>query len=245
MNSRLLAGVRTVFLLGPFLAATLLFATAVIVMSLFRKDSAVIESTIQLWSRLFLSTAPVRLVIEGRERVDPEGQYVFVANHVSNFDIPVMLLTAPVPIRFLAKKELFGIPLLAQAMRRIGIIETDRAGASAAHAQINAGVAAAKGRGHSIIVFPEGTRSDEGTLQDFKKGAFRIAITNQLTVVPVTIHGTWRAWPPGSKLVYPSRAKATVHQPIPTTGLTVLDINDLKKRVHAAVASALPADAIG
>ena len=245
MNRRLLPGLRTVLLLGPFLAFTLVFAAVVLIMSLVDKDSRLIESTIRLWSRLFLGTAPVHLQIEGRDRIDPNRQYVFAANHLSNYDIPVMLLTAPVPIRFLAKKELFSIPVLAQAMRRIGIIETDRQASSAAHAQINQGVAEAKGRGHSIIVFPEGTRSDNGKLAGFKKGAFRIAIANDLPVVPVTIHGTWEAWPPGSKLVYPSRATATVHEPIPTSELTLLDINDLRNRVHAAVASALPIGTIG
>jgi 1-acyl-sn-glycerol-3-phosphate acyltransferase len=234
-----------VFLLLPFLAGTLVFAAVVFVMSLFSKDSPLIESTISLWSRLFLATAPVQLEVDGRHLIDPSRQYVFAANHLSNYDIPVMLLTAPVPIRFLAKKELFRIPLLAQAMRRIGIIETDRQASSAAHARINEGVADAKRRGHSIIVFPEGTRSDDGELADFKKGAFRIAIANDLPVVPVTIHGTWEAWPPGSKLVYPARATATVHEPIPTADLTLLDINDLKSRVHAAVASALPAGNVG
>jgi 1-acyl-sn-glycerol-3-phosphate acyltransferase len=245
VNGRLLPGLRTVLLLGPFLAATLLFAGVVLVFSLFAKDSPLIESTIRLWSRLFLGTAPVHLQIEGRNRIDPSRQYVFAANHLSNYDIPVMLLTAPVPIRFLAKKELFKIPLLAQAMRRIGIIETDRQASSAAHAQINQGVAAAKDRGHSIIVFPEGTRSDDGILAEFKKGAFRIAIANDLPVVPVTIHGTWEAWPPGSKLVYPARATATVHEPIPTSELTLLDINDLRNRVHQAVASGLPIGTAG
>lgn len=242
MGRRLLAGIRTVFLLIPFFLLTLVFALGVIVMSFVRRDGPVIDTTIRLWSRLFLATAPVRLEVEGREQIDPGRQYVFAANHLSNFDIPVMLLAAPVPIRFLAKKELYKVPLLAQAMDRIGIIKTDRQSHAAAHAQINEGVAAAKRRGHSIIVFPEGTRSDDGVLADFKKGAFRIAITSELPVVPVTITGTWEAWPPGSKLIYPSRARAVIHEPIETAGLTVLDINDLKKRTHAAVASGLPAD---
>jgi len=245
MLRRILPSVRTVLLLGPFLISTLLFALVVLVISYIKKDAPQIERIIRFWSRLFLRTAPLRLEIEGQEHIDPSRQYVFVANHLSNFDIPVMLLTAPVPIRFLAKKELYQIPVLAQAMTRIGIIKTDRQSQSAAHAEINEGVAAAKRRGHSLIIFPEGTRSDDGKLAPFKKGAFRIAITNQLPVVPVTIHGTWQAWPPGSRLIYPSLARAVVHQPIPTRDLTVLDINALKNRVRDAVASALPEDAIG
>ncbi len=245
MRRHAVATLRTVLLLGPFLVLTIPLAGVVFVASVVRKDTAFIEGIIRVWSLLFLATAPVRLDIEGRERIDPTRQYVFVASHLSNFDIPAMLLAAPVPIRFLAKKELYQVPVLAQAMNGIGIIRTDRQGASAAHAEINQGVARAKGRGHSLIVFPEGTRSDDGILAPFKKGAFRIAITNELPVVPVTISGTWEAWPPGSKLIYPAAARVVLHEPIPTADLTVLDINSLKDRVHAVVAVGLPAGASG
>ncbi len=245
MRRRAVVALRTVLLLGPFLALTMPLAGVVLMTSLVRKDAAFIEVIIRMWSRLFLATAPVRLDIEGRDHIDPTRQYVFVANHLSNFDIPAMLLAAPVPIRFLAKKELYQIPVLAQAMNSIGIIRTDRQGSSAAHAEINQGVARAKARGHSLIVFPEGTRSDDGIMAPFKKGAFRIAITNDLPVVPVTISGTWEAWPPGSKLIYPAAARVVLHEPIPTTDLTVLDINSLKNQVHEVVAAGLPAGASG
>lgn len=239
MCRKAFATFRTAIALVPFFLFTLAMAFVVTVLSLVRRDSPVIERIIRLWSRLFLSTAPVKLEVSGAEHVDPGGQYVFVANHLSNFDIPVMFLAAPVPIRYLAKKELYKIPLVAQAMNGIGIIKTDRQAHAGGHALINQGVAEAKRRGHSLIIFPEGTRSDEGVLAPFKKGAFRIAIANELPVVPVTIHGTWEAWPPGSKVVYPGHARVVIHEPIPTKDLELTQIGELRDRAYAAVASAL------
>lgn len=101
-------------------------------------------------------------------------------------------------------------------------------------------MARAKERGHSLIIFPEGTRSTDGTLHDFKKGAFRIAIANDLTVVPVTIDGTWQVWRPNSRVFYPGDVTTTIHEPIPTADLAITDIDELRNKTHAAVASALP-----
>jgi 1-acyl-sn-glycerol-3-phosphate acyltransferase len=237
------AGIRTVMLVPLFFLFTLAMASAVIALSFIDRDSPHIDGVIHFWSRMFLRTAPVSLDVRGVE-VDPTRQYVFVANHLSNFDIPVMFLTAPVPIRYLAKKEIYRIPLVAQAMNRIGIIKTDRQAGGAAHALINRGVTAAKERGHSLIIFPEGTRSDNGIIATFKKGAFRIAIANQLPVVPVTIHGTWEVWAPGAKLFYPGHATTTVHDPIETADLSLTDITALRDRCYAAITSALPDEAL-
>ena len=197
-----------------------------------KPDSPGIDRIIRSWSRTFLLAAGTKLSVEGRETIDPDGQYVFVANHLSNLDVPAMFLTAPVPIRYLAKKEVYKIPLVAAAMRRVGIVKVDRQSGGAVYAGVNVGVAAAKERGHSLIIFPEGTRSDDGELQTFKKGAFRIAIANNLTIVPVTIQGTWEVWPPGSKLIFPGRARTIVHDPIPTGDLTLGDMDAVRSRVH-------------
>ncbi len=189
-------------------------------------------------------TAPVSLEVTGAEKIDTARQYVFVANHLSNYDIPVMFRTIPVPIRYLAKKEIYKIPIVAQAMNRIGIIKTDRQAGGAAHALINEGVTAAKERGHSLIIFPEGTRSRDGKFGPLKKGAFRIAIANELPVVPVTIQGTWEVWPPEAKMFFPGAATAVVHDPIETMGMDLSQITELRERCHVAIASSLPDDRV-
>ncbi len=244
MSHKVRAALRTAIAVPTFFLFTLLMATAVIVVSFANRDSPLIDSIIRSWSKLFLTTAPLTLEIHGQEGIDPNRQYVFVANHLSNFDIPVMFSTIPVPIRYLAKKEIYRIPLVAQAMNRIGIVKTDRQAGGAAHALINEGVAAATARGHSLIIFPEGTRSKDGKLGSFKKGAFRIAIANQLPVVPITVQGTWEVWPPDAKMFFPGHAVTIVHDVIETEGMDLSHITQLRDACHAKIASVLPAEAI-
>lgn len=238
MVSKLTAVLRTIIVVPLFFFFTLGLAAFLSLYAMARPDSPFIERIIRFWSRAFLLAAGTRLSIEGQHKVDRNGQYVFVANHLSNLDIPVMFLTAPVPIRYLAKKEVYKIPFVATAMRKIGIVKVDRQRGSAVHAEVNKGVAAAKGRGHSLIIFAEGTRSRDGEFHGLKKGAFRIAIANQLTIVPVTIEGTWEIWPPGSKLFYPGEARTVVHDPIPTAHLELSDINELRAQVHDIIGDA-------
>jgi len=238
------AALRTAVAVPTFFVFTIGLAATVLAVSFLRRDSPLVDRIIRLWSRLFLRTGPVSLEVTGREHIDPEGQYVVVANHLSNFDIPVMFLTVPVPIRYLAKREIYKIPVVAQAMNSIGIIKTDRQAGIASHSIINEGVRNAKARGHSLIIFPEGTRSRDGKLGPFKKGAFRIAIASKLPVVPVSIRGTWEVWMPGAKVFYPGHATVVVHEPIPTAELDLTQIDELRNRCHAVIASDLPAELI-
>ncbi len=238
MLGKAIAALRTAVVVPTFFLFTLAIAALVTAVAMIRPDTPVIEKMIRFWSHLFLAAAGVRLEIEGREKVDPSGQHVFLANHLSNLDIPAMFITAPVPIRYLAKKEVYKIPFVAAAMRKIGIVKVDREAGSSIHAEVNAGVAAAKARGHSLIIFPEGTRSTDGEPQPFKKGAFRIAIANEMPIVPITIQGTWEVWPPGSKLFWPGPARVIVHDPIPTVGMDLSEIDDLRTRVRKVICDA-------
>lgn len=239
-RKRVLAALRTAFAVPTFLLFTFVVSSIVVVLSYIRPDTPLIDRIIRGWSRLFLTTGPITLETSGQENIDPDQQYVFVANHLSNFDIPVMFRTVPKPIRYLAKKEVYKIPFVAQAMNRVGIIKTDRDAGPAAHAMINEGVAKAKARGHSLIIFPEGTRSRDGSLGPFKKGAFRIAIANGLPVVPVSVLGTWEVWQPNALIFYPGHATTKIHKPIPTEDLDLDDITALRDEVHAIIAADIP-----
>ena len=232
------AAVRTVIGIVVLVAATAVFGLYVTIISFFKPQNMHTERIVNLWARVFLSLPPASLQTIGRDKLDLDQQYVFVANHLSNFDIPAVLLAIPHRIRFLAKAELFKIPIFSQAMQRVGVIRTDRRAGQAAHAAINEGVARARDVGYSLIIFPEGTRSVDGELHTFKKGAFRIAIANELPVVPVTIEGTWEIWPPGRRIFYPGDVRVTIHDPIPVAGLTTADIATVREAAHAAVASA-------
>ncbi len=236
-TAHLLAMVRTGVGIALLAAITLFCAIAVIVASAVRRDGPAIQRIVRFWSRVFLAIAPISLHVEGREHIDPSLQYIFVGNHQSNFDIPVAFLAAPVSIRFLAKKEVFRIPVLAQAMTAMGIVKTDRNAGGRAHTVINEGVAEAKRRGHSLLIFPEGTRSIDGRVAEFRKGAFRLAIANQLPVVPISIEGTGAAWRPGAKVFYPGKVRVIIHPPIPTADLALTDITRLRNQAQETVTS--------
>ena len=239
MGQRLVATLRTVIAVPTFFLFTMLISAAISVYSLFRPHHPSIERIVHLWSRTFLTIAPIRFEGADADHLDPTRQYVFVSNHLSNFDIPVLFLAIPYRIRYLAKAELFRIPLLAGAMRRIGIIKINRGAGPTIHAAINEGVAAAAEQGYSLIVFSEGTRSRDGGLHAFKKGAFRIAIATGMDVVPVAIHGTWETWRPDARVFFPGTAEVIIGDPISVADLTLLDVDALRDRTHDAIAASL------
>lgn len=239
MGKRMAARLRTWVAVPTFFLFTLGISAFISVYSLFRPHHVSIERFIHLWSRAFLSIAPIRFDGTRSEHLDPDRQYVFVANHLSNFDIPVLFLAIPHRIRYLAKAELFRIPLLAGAMRRIGIIKINRGAGPSSHAKINDGVTAAAEQGYSLIVFSEGTRSRDGALHDFKKGAFRIAIATGMDVVPVAVHGTWETWRPDAGVFFPGTAEVVIGDPIPVADLTLADIDALRDQTRQVIADAV------
>ncbi len=160
---------------------------------------------------------------------------MFVGNHSSNLDIPIIMGRLPVSIRFLAKQELFRVPILGGAMKAIDMVETDRRAGPAAHRAINEQVAAAVAKGLSLMIFPEGTRSADGALLPFKKGAFRIAVDNDMTIAPVTIVGAYDGWKPHGKLIYGGPVRLIIHDPIPTERYDRSRLDELRDRARETV----------
>ena len=222
-----------------FVAITGAAAVYIIGVSLLLKDAPHIERVIRMWSRVFLLLGPVTLETSGSEHLQSIRPYMLVSNHDSNFDIPVAFLATRRPIRYLTKKELFGIPIFSLAMRRVGMIETDRAVGVKAIGQVNTGVRDAVARGHTLMIYPEGTRTAGIEVRPFKKGAFRIAIDNQLDIIPIAVTGTGEAWEPGSKVIYPGHAKVRILEPIPTEGMTPADVDALRDKVEALIRTTL------
>lgn len=234
-----LAVVRTVFAVIVQNLATLVCGSYLIVLVKVRPRTPQVPHVMRIWAKLFLFVTGTRVTVEGAERIDPNGSYVFVGNHTSNLDIPVIMGRLPVSVRFLAKKELFKVPVLGGAMRAIHMVETDRRLGPAAHRAINEQVATVVAEGLSLMIFPEGTRSETGEMLPFKKGAFRLAVENALPVVPVTIVGALEAWRPHAKLIYGGKVRLVIHDPIPTTDLDRAVLGDLRDRARQAVAGPL------
>ncbi len=216
--------------------ATFICGSYLIVLLKVRPQTSQVPRVMRIWAKVFLFVTGTRVTVEGADRIDPTGSYIFVGNHTSNLDIPVIMGHLPVSIRFLAKKEMFKVPVLGGAMRAIHMVETDRRLGPTAQRAINQQVATVVTEGLSLMIFPEGTRSDSHEMLPFKKGAFRIAVDNAMPVVPVTIVGTLEAWKPHSKLINGGRVRLVIHDPIPTIDLDRNRLNDLRDRVWSIVA---------
>jgi 1-acyl-sn-glycerol-3-phosphate acyltransferase len=200
-----------------------------------------IDRVIRGWSRVWLTTSGTRLEVEGGDNIDPGRSYVVVANHLSALDIMACLLAVPLPIRFLAKKELFRVPVLAQGMRLVGIIEVDREARGAIHSEVNRQSRELIEKGRSLIIYAEGTRPRNGVMKQFKKGAFTMAISSGLPVLPLSLHGSYEAWPPGKPLIRGGLIRAVIDKPIETEGMSNADTGDLRDQVREIIAGRVEA----
>lgn len=227
---------RTAYGLSALVAVTLVLAPAAYLVARRNQTSPLLEPIIGLWARSLLRAAGVSYRVEGAHHLRPGQSYVVVSNHISNLDPMLHLAGTPVPVRFLAKKELFRIPVFGPALRAVGVVETDRAGGPSSHSAINRQVQEVVELGRSLIIYAEGTRSRDGLLRPFKKGAFMVAIRAKMPVVPCVICGTHEAWRPGDWRLRGGDARMVFFEPIPTDQMTTAQADRLRDQVHEIVA---------
>jgi 1-acyl-sn-glycerol-3-phosphate acyltransferase len=189
----------------------------------------------QRWSRMLLAVCFVRCEVEGAEKLDPEISYVVVANHASYMDIPVLYGAIPLPLRFFAKKGLFSIPLLGWHLVRAGHLPVVRGDARASLKSMSDGAKLIRERNISVLLFPEGGRSENG-IRPFKEGAAYIAIKAGVPAVPVGLVNVRSVLPMHSLLLRPAIVKVHVGDPIDTSGMTPHDRGRLNETLHERVA---------
>ena len=230
---------RALFITDPLIiVATTVLGLLNLLVSLFETDGRRQVAIAQYWSRVLLFIAGVKLEIEGLEKIDPKGSYVFVSNHVSYMDTPVVLGHIPLQFRFLAKKSLFSIPLLGYHLKRAGHIPVPRENPRAAIQAMSEAAKAIRDRGVSILIFPEGGRSLTG-LKPFKEGAAYIAIKAGVPVIPLCLKGTLEVLPLGSLNVRPGRVLLRVGDPVATSHLTLHDRAQLSGELYQRVSELL------
>ena len=229
------------FLATVFIAlATIIGSLTALVLRVIDRSGDLVVDLARLWSRAVLAVAGVKVQVEWKEPLQPGQAYVFMANHESSVDIWSLLVAIPLRFRMIAKKQLLRIPLFGWAMWAGRFIFIDRVNAVAARRSIDEAKRRIRG-GDSVLIFPEGTRSRDGSLGPFKKGGFHLAIDSGVPVVPVALHGTGRAMPRGSLFIRPGVVRATVGAPIPTAGLTEEDRHKLLEVVRSRIANMLAA----
>lgn len=193
---------------------------------------------IAMWiTRSGLSIAGVRVETEGLEQIDRDATYIFMCNHVSNLDPPILIPKLPRRTSVLVKKELFKIPILGRAMLMADLVPVDRSNREAA---VNSMREAehVMARGLNMTVFPEGTRSPDGRLLPFKKGPFYLAMDSAVSIVPITILGSELLMPKGSSTIHPGVVTLKFHQPISPAQFA--EKEDLIAAVRREIASGLP-----
>lgn len=192
------------------------------------------------WGAAILRAANVRVAWRDAHRLRPRAQ-ILVANHQSWFDIFVLAGTLPVKYSFVGKKELASIPGFGAAWRRVGHYAIDRGDNKAAAAALDEVGERIAADTATVVMFPEGTRSESERMAEFKTGAFLLAIKAQVPVVPVALAGTHAVMPKGSWAIRPGVVRVHVGEPIPTAGLSRRDRHSLARRARAAVAELLRA----
>jgi 1-acyl-sn-glycerol-3-phosphate acyltransferase len=226
---------RTVFFLIPAVTVyTIVLGTVSLVSTLVDPSGDFAHKCARAWSRLILKTTGVEVTVEGLDRLDPSRSYVFAANHQSIYDIPILFASIPFQLRIIAKVSLGRIPFMGWHLRRTGHVLVDRSKPGAGVVRKMARLAEA---GHSLIVFPEGTRSTDGSVARFKGGPFVIALQAGLPVVPISLVGSRHVMFKGQLMVRPGRVTVIVHDPIDTSGVPRESAREFASNVHDVVAS--------
>jgi 1-acyl-sn-glycerol-3-phosphate acyltransferase len=232
--------IRTLWFYLVLVVSSVIHATVVIIATLLGvkrrpkgKSGGVYDWGTNDWSRQLLRAAGTPVRVDGLERI-PDRPVVYASNHSSMFDIWALAATLPGSVRFVAKQELAGIPLVGRAMVASGHVTIDRAHPARAVEAYHRAAEVIQS-GVSAVVFPEGTRSRTGELLPFKNAPFGLAIAAQVPVVPVYVGNTFEIMPKGRFRLRPRPIRIAVGEPIPTTGMTLERRQELRDRVHAAI----------
>lgn len=232
----LLRFLRIALITDPLAAlCVVLSGVTSVVFSLFDSKGNVQHVAVTFWARMLLFAGGVKAKVTGLENIRRDGCYVFVSNHISMADVPVVMTHLPLPFRFLAKESLFRFPFIGWHLRRGGHIRVVREDKRASVKALSR-ARRVLDKGISVLVFAEGSRSG-GQLRAFKAGAAHIAIKTGVSVVPLGVAGTDAVLPKGSIHIRPGQVRLHVGEPILTASLTSRDHASLTEQIQARVSA--------
>ena len=236
----MIAFIRTIMLAVTALAATFFLGLTVIIAGIFGvkdRPNSIYDKVPRWWSIAVLWAVGVKIRVHGMENVSGKEPRIFASNHVSWFDVPALASTLP-RNRFVAKAELFKVPIFGRAMRSAGMIEIQRDNRKAAFGAYE--VAAERIRaGNSVVVFPEGTRGHAYPLRPFKKGPFVLAIAAGVPIVPIILHGSIEIMRKGSLLAHPGTIDIHLLEPVSTSSVDYDHREALMQTVRMRMADAM------
>lgn len=226
--------IRSVLFVFLGVLITAYFSLCAVVFAYLSPGENKIHLIARLWAKTLLAVTKIRVRVIGEEHVLLGKPQIFMPNHQSDFDIFIVLAHIPGQFRWIAKKELFRIPVFSKAMRNAGYIEIDRQNRAKALESLR--LAAQKIReGKSVVTFPEGTRSKDGTIKPFKQGTFHLAIESGAPIVPISIIGAGKIMPKRSLRIHPGRVTLVFDKPVDVSGYTTETRADLIERVRGVI----------
>jgi len=229
---------QTIILITLYVLITLLLTPVLLFCYLFKSSRPL------LWAgknamRLGPKILGIRVEVTGVDAVEENKSYIFMSNHLSFLDGPLLYSVIPQPIRVILKKEIFRIPFIGFGMKQVGFVPVDRKGIRGGKKSIDHAVRLMKEKGYSFLIFPEGTRSRNGKLQEFRRGGFFLALASQSAIVPISIQGTYELMPKGSFFVKKGKIKVSFHPPVSVRGSHKEDLPVLLEKVRSVIRSGL------
>jgi 1-acyl-sn-glycerol-3-phosphate acyltransferase len=225
---------RTLFVWSCIVVFTVVLGVCAFLTFPIDRRGKVIHLYARLWGWLILQSNGVKVQITGFEHIDPARPSIYMCNHQGTFDIFTLLAHLPVQFRWVAKVGLFRIPVLGWAMSTAGYISLDRSKRKRAYRGME--IAAQKIReGTSVVMFPEGSRSYDGSLQPFMNGGFTLAIRAGVPIYPITVDGSWAIMPRTTLRIKNGSVRIVIEEPIETTGLTMKDRKRLMQEVKSKI----------
>jgi len=201
------------------------------------KYEDLINELVKKWAKFQIKNTDSKINVYGEENL-PQGSVLFVANHQSYFDFGLFLGYIPKNKGFVAKIETEKIPLIRSYMKELRCIFLDRKDLRQAAKTILEGVEILKDD-YSLVIFPEGTRGEDGKMLPFKAGAFKLATKSKVPIVPVTIDGAYKIMPKDSNFIHGTELDITIHDPIYTTNLTTEEEKELSNRIYEIIERAI------
>ncbi len=227
---------RWIFIDPIIILFTGIMATISVFFSLFDGKGVLQHKCARIWAKFIIKVSGAQIEIEGLEKIDPNETYIIMANHQSYFDIWTLLAHMPFQFRFLAKDSLFKAPFLGWHLKRSGNIPIYRGEARKSVRSIK-NAAQKVNSGISLCIFPEGSRSKDGIIKDFKPGVFYLAILSKKPILPVTIIGSRFLLPKGSIKIKSGKIKVIISNPIDTKEYTKKDMDTLILKVRETIVS--------
>lgn len=179
----------------------------------------------------------IRIEVSGVDKVGDETAHIFMANHLSFLDGPLLFMLIPRSLRVILKKEVFRVPIIGQAMRFVGFVPVDRQHIRGGRKSIEKAAGLMREKGYSFLIFPEGTRSRDGWVQGFRRGGFFLALESQASIVPVSIRGTYELMPRGALFARKGKVLVRFHPPVGVKGYDAANIRLLVEKVKGIIES--------